>query len=98
MSRSLRNTNIEKLSTKVFDVLITGGGVNGAANNHIVRASLEAIAYQSAEVLNCMTEDTGNKLKEIQENLLKAYFELECSPEALNVLKTLQEKKFTTGI
>ena len=28
----LRTTNIEKLSTELFDVLIIGGGINGAAS------------------------------------------------------------------
>ena len=34
--------------------------------NHIVRASLEAIAYQSAEVLRSIANDTGVELKELR--------------------------------
>ncbi len=34
--------------------------------NHIVRASLEAIAFQSAEVINSIKNDTGLKVKELR--------------------------------
>ena len=34
--------------------------------NHIVRASLEAIAYQSAEVLRSVASDTGAEVKELR--------------------------------
>ncbi|MCS5554431.1 MAG: glycerol kinase GlpK [SAR324 cluster bacterium] len=34
--------------------------------NHIVRASLEAIAFQSAEVLQCIAKDTGQEIKELR--------------------------------
>jgi len=34
--------------------------------NHIVRASLEAIAYQSAEVLSSIANDTGTEVKELR--------------------------------
>ena len=34
--------------------------------NHIVRASLEAVAYQSAEVLSSIAKDTGISIKELR--------------------------------
>ncbi len=34
--------------------------------NHIVRASLEAIAFQSAEVLQSIAKDTGQEIKELR--------------------------------
>jgi len=34
--------------------------------NHIVRASLEAIAFQSAEVLQSIAKDTGQQIKELR--------------------------------
>ena len=34
--------------------------------NHIVRASLEAIAFQSAEVISSITKDTGTSIKELR--------------------------------
>ena len=34
--------------------------------NHIVRASLEAVAYQSAEVLSSIAKDTGTSIKELR--------------------------------
>jgi len=35
------------------------GLTRGAGRNHIIRAALESIAYQSADVLRAMEEDTG---------------------------------------
>ena len=32
MAVSLRNSNLEKLKTETFDVLIVGGGINGAVS------------------------------------------------------------------
>ena len=34
--------------------------------NHIVRASLEAIAFQSAEVLQSIAKDTGQEIRELR--------------------------------
>ena len=34
--------------------------------SHIIRASLEAIAYQSAEVLNSISQDTSESLNELR--------------------------------
>ena len=34
--------------------------------SHIVRASLEAIAFQSAEVLNSISQDTAESLNELR--------------------------------
>lgn len=34
--------------------------------NHIIRASLESIAYQTKDILNAMEEDSGIKLKSLQ--------------------------------
>jgi len=42
------------------------GLTRGAGRNHIIRASLESIAYQTAEVLHAMEEDTGIELKELR--------------------------------
>lgn len=42
------------------------GLTRGANRNHIVRAALEAIAYQTRDVLEAMEEDAGIKLKELK--------------------------------
>lgn len=42
------------------------GITRGAKAEHIVRASLEAIAYQTKEVLDSMEEDSGIKLKALK--------------------------------
>ena len=42
------------------------GLTRGAGRNHIIRASLEAIAYQTADVLWAMEHDTGIQLRELR--------------------------------
>ena len=41
------------------------GLTRGAGRNHIIRASLEAIAYQTADILHAMESDTGKNLTEL---------------------------------
>lgn len=38
----------------------------GANRNHLIRAALESIAYQTKDLINAMTEDVGYELKEIK--------------------------------
>ena len=42
------------------------GLTRGAGRNHIIRVSLEAIAYQTGDVLQAMEEDTGIRLRELR--------------------------------
>lgn len=42
------------------------GLTRGANRNHIIRAALEAIAYQTKDVLQAMEEDSGIDLKELK--------------------------------
>ena len=42
------------------------GLTRGVGRNHIIRASLESIAYQTADVLHAMEEDTGLPLRELR--------------------------------
>ena len=42
------------------------GLTRGSNKNHLVRAALESIAYQSKDVLEAMEEDSGIKLKELR--------------------------------
>lgn len=42
------------------------GLTRGANRNHIIRAALEAIAYQSKDVLDAMEEDAGCKIKALK--------------------------------
>lgn len=42
------------------------GLTRGANRNHIIRAALEAIAYQTKDVLQAMEEDSGITLKELK--------------------------------
>jgi len=42
------------------------GLTRGSGRNHIIRAALEAIAYQTRDVLAAMEQDTGNHIKELR--------------------------------
>jgi glycerol kinase len=42
------------------------GLTRGATKSHLVRATLEAIAYQTKDVLNAMQQDSGIKLKALR--------------------------------
>ena len=42
------------------------GLTRGSNRNHIIRAALESIAYQSYDVIDAMEQDTGIKLKELR--------------------------------
>ena len=42
------------------------GLTRGAGRNHIIRAALESIAYQTRDVLAAMEQDTGEKLRELR--------------------------------
>ena len=42
------------------------GLTRGTGRNHIIRAALESIAYQTGDVLTAMEEDTGIRLKELR--------------------------------
>lgn len=42
------------------------GLTRGAARHHIIRATLESIAYQTADVLDVLTDDSGKPLSELR--------------------------------
>jgi glycerol kinase len=42
------------------------GLTRGAGKNHIIRATLEALAYQTRDVLECMEQDSGIETKELK--------------------------------
>ncbi len=42
------------------------GLTRGSGRNHIIRAALESIAYQTRDVLAAMEQDTGEKLRELR--------------------------------
>ena len=42
------------------------GLTRGTSRGHIVRAALEAVAYQTRDVIDCMREDSGIHLKELR--------------------------------
>ncbi len=42
------------------------GLTRGANKNHIIRAALESIAYQTRDVLEAMEEDSGIELQELR--------------------------------
>ena len=57
------------LGTPHWDMYARGaivGLTRGANKNHIIRATLESIAYQTRDVLEAMQEDSGIKLKSLK--------------------------------
>jgi len=57
------------LGTPYWDSEVRGaifGLTRGTGREHIIRATLEAIAYQTADVLNTMNEDSGIELKTLR--------------------------------
>ncbi|MGL4392235.1 MAG: glycerol kinase GlpK [Fusobacteriaceae bacterium] len=57
------------LGTPYWDMYARGtiiGITRGTNRNHIIRATLESIAYQTRDVLNVMEEDSGIKLSEMK--------------------------------
>jgi glycerol kinase len=42
------------------------GMTRGTNRNHLIRATLESMAYQTRDVLNCMEKDSGIRLKELR--------------------------------
>jgi glycerol kinase len=42
------------------------GITRGTNKNHVIRATLESIAYQVKDVLKCMEDDSGMKLKDVR--------------------------------
>ena len=57
------------LGAPYWDMNARGGVLGltrGAGRNHIIRAALESIAYQTADVLRAMEEDTGIPLRELR--------------------------------
>ena len=42
------------------------GLTRGSSKNHIIRATLEALVYQSKDLIQAMLEDSGLKLKEVK--------------------------------
>ena len=46
------------------------GLTRGSNRNHIIRAALEAIAYQSKDVLDAVIADTGTDITELRVDCL----------------------------
>ena len=76
MARKVKNTNgcyvvpaFTGLGAPHWDMNARGailGLTRGAGRNHIIRAALESIAYQTADVLRAMEEDAGIPLRELR--------------------------------
>jgi len=76
LARSLRSNDgiyfvpaFVGLGAPYWDMYARGtilGITRGTTPAHIARAALEAIAYQTRDVLECMEEDSGMELKELR--------------------------------
>jgi len=76
------------------------GITRGTTSAHIVRAALESIAYQTRDVLECMEEDSGMKLKELRVDGGAAAndFLMQFQADILGVPVLIQETTETTAL
>jgi glycerol kinase len=76
------------------------GITRGTTQAHITRAALEAIAYQTRDVLECMEEDSGMKLKELRVDGGAAAneFLMQFQADILGVPVVIQETTETTAL
>jgi len=76
------------------------GITRGTAPAHIARAALESIAYQTRDVLECMEEDSGIKLKELRVDGGAAAngFLMQFQADILGVPVVIQEITETTAL
>ena len=76
------------------------GITRGTTQAHIARAALESIAYQTRDVLECMEEDCGIKLKELRVDGGAAAneFLMQFQADILGVPVVIQETTETTAL
>jgi glycerol kinase len=76
------------------------GVTRGTTQAHIARASLESIAYQTRDVLECMEKDSGIKLKELRVDGGAAAnaFLMQFQADILGVPVVIQETTETTAL
>jgi glycerol kinase len=76
------------------------GITRGTTPAHIARAALESIAYQTRDVLECMEEDSGIKVKELRVDGGAAAneFLMQFQADVLGVPVVIQETNETTAL
>ena len=76
------------------------GITRGTTSAHIVRAALESIAYQTRDVLECMEEDSGMRLKELRVDggAASNEFLMQFQADILGVPVVIQETTETTAL
>ena len=76
------------------------GITRGTTPAHIARAALESIAYQTRDVLECMEEDSGTKLKELRVDggATANEFLMQFQADILGVPVVIQETTETTAL
>jgi glycerol kinase len=76
------------------------GITRGTTAAHIVRAALESIAYQTRDVLECMEEDSGMRLKELRVDggAASNEFLMQFQADILGVPVVIQETTETTAL
>ena len=76
------------------------GITRGTTSAHIVRAALESIAYQTRDVLECMEEDLGMRLKELRVDGGAAAneFLMQFQADILGVPVVIQQTTETTAL
>jgi glycerol kinase len=76
------------------------GITRGTTQAHIARAALESIAYQTRDVLECMEEDSGMRLKELRVDggATTNEFLMQFQADILGVPVVIQETTETTAL
>jgi glycerol kinase len=76
------------------------GITRGTTSAHIVRAALESIAYQTRDVLECMEQDSGMRLKELRVDggAASNEFLMQFQADILGVPVVIQETTETTAL
>ncbi len=76
------------------------GMTRGTTTAHLIRAALESIAYQTRDVLECMEQDTGMRLKELRVDGGAAgnEFLMQFQADILGVPVVVQETTETTAL
>ncbi len=76
------------------------GLTRGTTTAHIIRAALESISYQTRDVLECMEQDTGMKLKELRVDGGAAgnEFLMQFQSDILGVPVVIQDRTETTAL
>ncbi|WP_040949595.1 glycerol kinase GlpK [Gorillibacterium massiliense] len=76
------------------------GLTRGTRREHIIRAALEAVAYQTADVIRVMEAESGTRVSELRVDggMVRNRFLMQFQADLLNVAVTVPEESETTSL